>query len=80
VLPPVRREKGAVIVQVGPNAPVSQQGRLLTGDVIYTLNGTPIGSGADLERAAAALKPGTPSVLQIEREGTLMYLAFRVER
>ena len=80
VLPPLRRDRGAVIVQIGGNAPFSQQGRLLTGDVVYALNGKPIGSGEELERAAATLKPGTASVLQIEREGTLMYLAFRVER
>ena len=79
-LPSVRREKGAVIVKVAANAPYSQQGRLMSGDVIYSLNGKPIGSGEDLERAAASLKPGTPTVLHIERDGTLMYLAFRVER
>ncbi len=79
-LPSVRQEKGAVIVKVAASTPYSQQGRLLSGDVIYSLNGKPIGSGEDLERAAASLKPGTPTVLQIERDGTLMYLAFRVER
>ena len=80
VLPPLRRDKGAVVVTAGPNAPFSQQGRLMGGDVIYALNGKPIGNGEDLERAAAGLKPGTPGVLQIERESTLMYLAFRTER
>jgi serine protease Do len=80
VLPPLRGDKGAVVVTAGPKAPFSQQGRLLGGDVIYAFNGQPITSGADLERAAATVKPGTASVLQIEREGTLMYLAFRAER
>jgi len=80
VLPPLRRQKGAVIVQAGANAPFSHQGRLIGGDVIYALNGQPIDSGAELERVAAALKPGTPTVVQIERESTLMYLAFRIER
>ena len=80
VLPQLRRDKGAVVVTTGPNAPFSQQGRLLGGDVIYALNGKPISSGEELERAAAGLKPGTPSVLQLERESTLIYLAFRAER
>jgi S1-C subfamily serine protease len=80
VLPQLRRDKGAVVVSAGPKAPFSQQGRLLGGDVIYALNGQAITNGADLERAAAAVKPGTASVLQIERESTLMYLAFRAER
>jgi serine protease Do len=80
VLPSVRETKGAVIVQIGANAPVSQQGRLAPGDVVYALNGARIGGGEDLERAASALKPGSAGVLQIEREGNLMYFAFRVER
>ena len=79
-LPSVRSDKGAVIVQVGPDAPFSQQGRLLGGDVIYAVNGAPIRSGEDLARAAASLKPGSATVLQLEREGTLMYLSFRAER
>ena len=79
-LPPVRAEKGAVVAVVGQNTPFSQQGRLQPGDVIYSLNGTPVGGGEDLERLTAALKPGTASVLQLEREGVLMYIAFRVDR
>jgi hypothetical protein len=34
----------------------------------------------DLNAAVATLTPGTPAVLQLERQGTLMYLAFRLER
>jgi serine protease Do len=79
VLPPVRGQRGAVIVSVSPTAPYSQQGRLLAGDVIYALNGTPISSGEDLEKAVASLKPTAPTVLQLEREGSLMYLSFRAE-
>ena len=79
-LPPVRAEKGAVVAVVGQNTPFSQQGRLQPGDVIYALNASPIGGGEELERLVAALKPGTASVLQLERDGTLMYIAFRVDR
>ena len=43
------------------------------------MNGKPITSGEDLEKAAASLKPTTPVVLQLEREGSLMYLSFRAE-
>jgi hypothetical protein len=35
---------------------------------------------ADLNAIAAELKPGGAAVLHLERQGTLMYLAFRVER
>jgi serine protease Do len=79
LLPPLGRDKGVVVASVSPEAPYSQQGRLLPGDVIYTVNGTPVGSIADLRAAVDALEPGTATALQLERDGTLMYLAFRVE-
>ena len=79
LLPPLRRDKGAVIARVTPEAPFSQQGRLAPGDVIYGLNGKTIDGVATLKTALAALKPGAAAVLHIEREGTLMYVAFRVE-
>lgn len=80
LLPSVRRNRGAVVATVSPSAPFSQQGRLHAGDVIYALNGKPVGSVAELNGVAEGIKPGTPSVMQVEREGTLMYLAFRQGR
>jgi serine protease Do len=80
MLPPVRRGAGAVVARVTPEAPYSHQGRLQPGDVIYALNGKPIASVEDLKDAAAALKPSSAAILLIERQSTLMYLAFRVER
>lgn len=80
MLPDLRRDKGAVIARVTAEAPFSQQGRLLPGDVIYALNGKTIESGTDLRNAAAALKPSTAAVLHIEREGVMYYVAFRLER
>jgi serine protease Do len=79
ILRSARREKGVVVASVSPDTPYSQQGRLRAGDVIYSLNGTTIASVADLKAASESLKPGTAAVLQIERAGGLMYLAFRME-
>ncbi|MDQ3489173.1 MAG: PDZ domain-containing protein [Acidobacteriota bacterium] len=81
LLPPLRRKAGAVVVRVAAEAPFSQQGRLETGDVVYSLNGSgrPIASGADLRAASEALKPSTAVVLHVERDGILMYLALRIE-
>jgi serine protease Do len=79
LLGPLRRDKGVVVASVSPEAPFSQQGRLAPGDVIYTLNTKPIASIADLKAATGALQPGAAAVLQIEREGRLMFLAFRIE-
>ena len=80
ILPPLRRDKGVVVATVSSAAPYSQQGRLQAGDVIYTLNGKVMEKIGDLNAAASALKPGTAAILQIERQGTLMYLSFRTER
>lgn len=80
LLPPLRRDKGAVVAVVSSSTPYSQQGRLQPGDVIYTLNGKPVEGVKELDSMASALPAGSPAVLQLEREGRLMYLAFRVER
>jgi len=80
LLPPLRRTAAVIVASVSPETPYSQQGRLQVGDAIYALNGRTIGSIADLNGAVATLKPGAPAVVQIERAGRLMYLAFRAER
>jgi serine protease Do len=79
LLPPLRLAKGAVIARVTPEAPVSQQGRLAAGDVIYAVNGAPVDGVASLQAALGAVKPSMPVVLHLEREQRLMYLAFRLE-
>ena len=80
LLPDLRRDKGAVIARVSVEAPFSQQGRLMPGDVIYSLNGKTIESGADLKAIAATLKPSAAAVLHIERDGILHYVAFRLDK
>src|SRR6202163_2327865 len=49
---------------------------LQTGDVIHGLNGTPITSLDGLRTALAALKPGDPVALQIERHEQIFYVSF----
>ncbi len=80
LLPALRRDKGAVVARVTPETPFSQQGRLQAGDVVYALNGKAIAGVEELKQAAAALQPGAATVLLVERQSTLMYLAFRAER
>ena len=58
LLPPLRRDKGAVVARVTPETPFSQQGRLQPGDVVYALNGRAIAGVEELKKAAAALQPG----------------------
>jgi len=52
---------------------------LQTGDVIHTLNGSPITSMDALRRAVLALKSGDSVVLQVERSDGLTYLSFEME-
>jgi serine protease Do len=80
VLPNLRRSKGVVVATVSSAVPYSQQGRLQPGDVIYSLNGKVVETIADLNGVASGLTVGAPAVLHIERQGMLMFLAFRVER
>lgn len=80
MLTDVRAKDGAVVVAVAPDAPYSQQGKLMPGDIVRALNGTPVRTMADLKRLAAVLKQGTAVALQVERDGDLLYIAFRVTR
>ena len=64
LLPPLRRDKGAVVARVTPETPFSQQGRLQAGDVIYALNGRAIAGVEELKsgrgRAPARRRGGAP--------------------
>ena len=51
-----------------------------SSDVIYAINGKPVDSVERLKTMLAALPANAPFVLQVEREGTLLYLSFPVER
>ena len=52
---------------------------VLPRDVIRSLNNRPISTLQSLRDAMHALTPGTPVVLQIQREGRLMYVSFTLE-
>jgi serine protease Do len=49
---------------------------LMTADAIHAINGSPVISVEGLRAAVEALKPRSPVVLQIERNGQFIYLAF----
>jgi len=53
---------------------------LTTGDVIRTLNGEPMTTLDRLRTTVQALKPGSPVVLQIQRDQRLLYVAFTLEK
>jgi len=52
---------------------------LLPGDVIRSLNTRPMTTLARLQEAVKATSPGTPIVLQIQRDGKLLYVPIILE-
>ena len=75
----LRAKSGAAIVSVAADAPYSAQGRLQEADVIHSINGRGVATVADLKRLASTLKPGAAVALQIERDGDLQFVSFRIK-
>ena len=52
---------------------------LKTGDIIHSVNSTPVDSVDSLRAILKDLKSGSPLALQVEREGQLQWLAFELD-
>jgi len=76
-LPGLRIRSGVLVVAQALDAGSTQTG-LATGDVIHTLNRTPVGTLEDLRAALHVLKSGDAVALGIEREGGLLFLPFEL--
>jgi S1-C subfamily serine protease len=79
MLPVLRVPSGVVVASTVAGAIDAREGGLAAGDVIFAVNRTPVRSLADLRAVLDTLKTGDPVVLQLERRGVLMYLAFAIE-
>jgi S1-C subfamily serine protease len=51
----------------------------MTGDTIHGINGTAVMSVDDLRTVLDRLKPKSPVVLQVERNGQLSFLGFELD-
>ena len=78
-LPGLRAKSGVVVVSTIDDAIDSQEGGLAPGDVVVTVNRTPITGIEQLKKVFEALKIGDAVVVQLERQAELKYLAFTVE-
>jgi serine protease Do len=76
---PLRSRAGVVVASASATVVDSDNGGLRPGDVIHAVNGQWISDLPALRAAVDGAKPGASVVLQIERRGVLMYLAFTVE-
>ena len=79
LLPGLRSSSGVVVASTVLGALNAQEGGLANGDIIYAINRTPIKTLAELRAALDPLMTGDPVVLELERRGELMYLAFTVD-
>jgi serine protease Do len=74
-----RVPSGVVVASTVAGALDVRRGGLAVGDVIYAVNRRSVAELSALRAALDTLKPGDPVVLQLERRGQLMYLAFTIE-
>jgi serine protease Do len=74
----MRIENGIVVIARAANL-IGPDTGLKSGDVIHTVNKTPIDSVDTLRSVIQQIKPNSPVVLQIERNGGLQWLAFETE-
>lgn len=78
-LPNLRSQSGLLVASTVAGALDSREGGLAPGDIIRGINNRPVAALADLQAVLGPLQAGDPVVLQIERDGGLIYLAFTVE-
>jgi serine protease Do len=73
------RVREGVVVAANAATGLHWDGGFESGDVIFSANGRYITSLADLREAVAPLKPGDPLVVQVDRFGKQMYIAFDIQ-
>jgi S1-C subfamily serine protease len=73
MLPPLRNRFGVVVAGKETYGAYEGEGPL-PGDVIYSVNGTPVDSVDSLRSALDVLKTADAIILQAERAGSLHYL------
>ncbi|MBI3472344.1 MAG: PDZ domain-containing protein, partial [Candidatus Solibacter usitatus] len=78
MLPGLREHYGVVVAAKAAYVP-SQEVPVEPGDVIHAINQTRIATLETLRAAVEALKPGDPVVLEIERPGRTLFVAFEME-
>ena len=79
LLPEARKPYGVIVAARIGEAEYTGQGGLKVGDIIYSVNTTPVSTLSALRMAIDGLKVADPLVLQVEREGNLLYLTLSEE-
>ena len=76
-LTPLRKEAGVLVVARSIDGPLGDDG-FRVGDVIYTINRQPLTDRNALDAIVNKLQSGDPVVGEVERQGTIIYVAFEV--
>ena len=79
MVPVLRTKTGVVVVSTVAGAIDSREGGFAAGDVLISVNRTGVQDVAALRSLLDAMTPGTPVVIQLERRGQLLFLAFTIE-
>ncbi|MGH8186704.1 MAG: trypsin-like peptidase domain-containing protein, partial [Steroidobacteraceae bacterium] len=74
----LRIPRGVLVAARSTDPPAADQA-LEAGDIIVSLNGTPVTALADLRSAIGRMPSRTPVVFQVQRFGQLMFVAFELE-
>jgi serine protease Do len=75
---PPRKPGGVLVAGMTADA-APPADRFLPGDIIHAVNGKDVGSPAELRAAVAGMKDGDPCVVQLERQGMLMFVSFDID-
>jgi serine protease Do len=79
VIGPLRSPSGVIVATASEGVFDADGDGLVPGDVIHAVNGHWVADLPALRAAIDRMKMGDPVVLQVERRGTLRYIAFVVE-
>lgn len=78
MLPELRNNYG-LVVAAGSASDLESGAQLQPGDIIYSLNGEPMGTIEAFKKKLDEFKSGSSIVLQIERSGRLTYIPIELE-
>ncbi len=80
LLSDIRIGAGVVVAATSTDLVPNAEGQLKPGDLIHALNGASIKAVGELRSGVERLKIGDAAVLQVERDGELLYVSVRIER
>lgn len=76
-LPSLRLDSGVLVAARASNSNVDVA--LEAGDVIHTMNGAVVKTGEEIRTTLNRMSSNSPVILQIERSGKLMFIAFKLD-